>query len=61
MTCRLIALLLSLFLALPAAANPALEAVIADHLDQIERPSRRTVEPLVAQIAATGPEGLGLL
>ncbi|KRW94204.1 urea ABC transporter permease subunit UrtB [Paracoccus sp. MKU1] len=61
MTCRLIALLLSLFLVLPAAANPALEAVIADHLDQIERPSRRTVEPLVAQIAATGPEGLGLL
>ncbi|WP_104490996.1 urea ABC transporter permease subunit UrtB [Paracoccus denitrificans] len=61
MTCRLIALLLSLFLALPAAANPALEAVIADNLDQIERPSRRTVEPVVARIAATGPEGLALL
>ncbi|UFS66478.1 urea ABC transporter permease subunit UrtB [Paracoccus denitrificans] len=61
MTCRLIALLLSLFLALPAAANPALEAVIADNLDQIERPSRRTVEPVVARIAATGPVGLALL
>lgn len=61
MTCRLIALLLNLFLALPAAANPALEAVIADNLDQIERPSRRTVEPVVARIAATGPEGMALL
>lgn len=57
----LIALVLTLLLALPAAANPALEAVIADNLDQIEKPSRRTVEPLVAQIAATGPEGLALL
>ncbi|MCZ0960105.1 urea ABC transporter permease subunit UrtB [Paracoccus sp. EF6] len=46
---------------MPASANPALEAVIADNLDQIEKPSRRTVEPLVAQIAATGPEGLALL
>nr|WP_240643591.1 urea ABC transporter permease subunit UrtB [Paracoccus siganidrum] len=45
----------------PAAANPALEAVLAENLDQIERPSRRTVEPLVAEIAATGPEGLALL
>ncbi|SFY10933.1 amino acid/amide ABC transporter membrane protein 1, HAAT family [Paracoccus pantotrophus] len=61
MTCRLIALLLTLLLALPAAANPALEAVVADNLDQIEKPSRRTVEPLVAEIAATGPEGLALL
>lgn len=57
----LIVLLLTLCLALPAAANPALEAVIADNLDQIEKPSRRTVEPLVAQIAASGPEGLALL
>lgn len=57
----LIALVLTLLLALPAAANPALEAVIADNLDQIEKPSRRTVEPLVVQIAATGPEGLALL
>ncbi|MBU2956407.1 urea ABC transporter permease subunit UrtB [Paracoccus sp. 1_MG-2023] len=46
---------------LAAAANPALEAVIADNLDQIERPSRQTVAPLVAEIAATGPEGLALL
>ncbi|WP_081750488.1 urea ABC transporter permease subunit UrtB [Paracoccus pantotrophus] len=61
MTCRLIALLLSLFLALPAAANPALETVVADNLDQIQHPSRRTVEPVVARIAATGPEGLALL
>ncbi|WP_449045289.1 urea ABC transporter permease subunit UrtB [Paracoccus versutus] len=61
MTCRLIAILLTLLLALPAAANPALEAVVADNLDQIEKPSRRTVEPLVAEIAATGPEGLALL
>lgn len=61
MTCRLIALLLTLFLALPAAANPALEAIVSDKLDQIERPSRRAVEPLVAEIAATGPEGLALL
>ncbi|WP_373429721.1 urea ABC transporter permease subunit UrtB [Paracoccus sp. WLY502] len=57
----MIALVLTLLLALPASANPALEAVIADNLDQIEKPSRRTVEPLVAQIAATGPEGLALL
>ncbi|WP_442952593.1 urea ABC transporter permease subunit UrtB [Paracoccus benzoatiresistens] len=57
----LIALALTLLLAMPASANPALEAVIADNLDQIEKPSRRTVEPLVAQIAATGPEGLALL
>ena len=57
----LIVLALALLLALPAAANPALEAVIAGNLDQIEKPSRRTVEPLVAQIAATGPEGLALL
>ncbi|MCJ1900560.1 urea ABC transporter permease subunit UrtB [Paracoccus versutus] len=61
MTCRLIALLLTLLLALPAAANPALEAVVSENLDQIEKPSRRTVEPLVAEIAATGPEGLALL
>ncbi len=45
--CRLIALLLTLLLALPAAANPALEAVVSENLDQIEKPSRRTVEPLV--------------
>jgi urea transport system permease protein len=57
----LIVLALTLLLAVPAAANPTLEAVIADNLDQIEKPSRRSVEPLVARIAATGPEGLALL
>lgn len=60
----LIACLLALVLlipTLPALANPALEGIIADHLDQIERPSRRTVEPLVTEIAATGPEGMALL
>lgn len=57
----LIALALTLLLAMPASANPALQAVVAENLDQIEKPSRRTVEPLVAQIAATGPEGLALL
>ena len=57
----LLAVVLTLLLAVPAGANPALEAVIADNLEQIEKPSRRTVEPLVAEIAATGPEGLALL
>lgn len=60
----LLALSLALtLLTLPhsAFANPALDAVIVDNLDQIEKPSRRTVEPLVAEIAATGPEGLALL
>ncbi|WP_425606791.1 urea ABC transporter permease subunit UrtB [Paracoccus maritimus] len=52
---------LTLLSALPAAANPALRAVIADNLDQIERPSRTTVGPLIDQIAATGPEGTALL
>nr|WP_153010556.1 urea ABC transporter permease subunit UrtB [Falsirhodobacter sp. alg1] len=47
--------------ALPALANPQLQSVIADNLDQIERPSRLTVEPLVSEIAATGPEGMALL
>lgn len=54
-------LLAALLMPLAAVANPALEAVISDNLDQIEQPSRRTVEPLVADIAATGPEGLALL
>lgn len=58
---RLLAPLLALLLPLAAWANPALEAVIAENIDQIEQPSRRTVEPLVAQIAATGPEGIALL
>lgn len=60
----LIACLLALMLmipALPVPANPALEGVIAAYPDEIARPSRRTVEPLVAEIAATGPEGMALL
>ncbi|WCR19787.1 urea ABC transporter permease subunit UrtB [Paracoccus alcaliphilus] len=60
----MIACLLALALlipTLPALANPALDRIIADHLDQIERPSRRTIEPLVTEIAATGPEGMALL
>ncbi|WP_442953535.1 urea ABC transporter permease subunit UrtB [Paracoccus sp. (in: a-proteobacteria)] len=48
-------------LAAPSAANPALETLISENIDQIDQPSRRTVEPLVASIAATGPEGLALL
>ncbi|MFN3526454.1 MAG: urea ABC transporter permease subunit UrtB, partial [Paracoccus sp. (in: a-proteobacteria)] len=54
-------LLAALLMPLAAVANPALDAVISDNLDQIAQPSRRTVEPLVAEIAATGPEGLALL
>ena len=54
-------LLAALLLPLPTVANPALEAVIAENIDGLERPSRLTVEPLVAAIAATGPEGLALL
>lgn len=46
---------------LPAQANPELQAVIANNIGQIEKPSRRTVEPLVAEIAATGAEGRALL
>ncbi|MDP5306867.1 urea ABC transporter permease subunit UrtB [Paracoccus spongiarum] len=45
----------------PALANPQLQAVITENIDQIRKPSRRTVAPLVAQIAATGPEGAALL
>ncbi len=52
---------LALLMPLAALANPALDAVIADNLDQIERPSRQTVAPLIADIAATGPEGLAML
>ncbi|MGP9803674.1 urea ABC transporter permease subunit UrtB [Paracoccus sp. NSM] len=48
-------------LSAPSAANPALETLISENIDQIDQPSRRTVEPLVARIAATGPEGLALL
>lgn len=48
-------------LAAPVAANPALDAIVAASMDQIRKPSRLTVAPLVADIAATGPEGLALL
>lgn len=57
----LVAAMLLALPALPALANPELEAVIAENLAAIEKPSRRSVEPLVAEIAATGPEGLALL
>ena len=57
----LLAVLMLAGLAAPAAANPALETLISENIDQIDQPSRRTVEPLVASIAATGPEGLALL
>ncbi|MFC0201046.1 urea ABC transporter permease subunit UrtB [Paracoccus rhizosphaerae] len=58
---RLLACALALILPIPALANPALQAVVDGNIDQIERPSRLTVGPLVAEIAATGPEGLALL
>ena len=58
---RLLACALALILPWSAQANPALQAVIDANLDQIERPSRQTVGPLVDQIAATGPEGLAML
>jgi urea transport system permease protein len=45
----------------PALANPELQTVISTNLEQIEKPSRLTVEPLVAEIAATGTEGIALL
>ncbi len=57
----LMAVLMLAGLAAPSAANPALETLISENIDQIDQPSRRTVEPLVASIAATGPEGLALL
>lgn len=50
-----------LTLARPAQANPELQSLIADNVDQIERPSRRTISPLIEQIAATGPEGIAML
>ncbi|CAM3098986.1 urea ABC transporter permease subunit UrtB [Paracoccus nototheniae] len=58
---RVLPLLVALLLPISVQANPALEAVIAENIEGLERPSRLTVEPLVAQIAATGPEGLALL
>ncbi|MBC9247394.1 urea ABC transporter permease subunit UrtB [Paracoccus sp. 11-3] len=57
----LIFVLALLATALPATANTALEQIVTNNLEQIQRPSRRTVQPLIAQIAATGPEGLAFL
>lgn len=54
-------LLVLLASAIPAQANPELTALISDNLDQIERPSRRTIGPLIEQIAAAGPEGKAML
>ena len=58
---RLLALSLALLMPLAAGANPALDALLRDNADQIRRPSRQTVGPLIDSIAATGPEGLALL
>ena len=58
---RLIAVLLTALLMPLAAVAQSLDTVVADSIDQIEKPSRRTVGPLVDQIAATGPQGLALL
>ena len=66
---RSIALVLAfLALVLPLSARaqapdlaPDLPAVIAQYLDQIEKPSRQTIAPVVAAIAGTGPQGATLL
>lgn len=61
---RLIVTLLACLLlipALPVRANDALQAVVTDNIAQIKKPSRRTVGPLIEQIADTGPEGISLL
>ena len=58
----LVLALLALVLPLSARAQTAdLAGVIAKYRDQIEKPSRQTVEPVVAAIAATGPHGTALL
>ena len=58
----LVLALLALVLPLSARAQTAdLAGVIAQYRDQIEKPSRQTVEPVVAAIAATGPQGTALL
>ena len=54
---RLIAALVVALLMPLAAMAQSLDAVVADSIDQIEKPSRRTVGPLVDRIAATGPQG----
>lgn len=64
MTRLLLALTLALTcltLARPAQASPEIQALITENIDQIERPSRRTIAPLIEQIAATGPDGLAML
>lgn len=38
-----------------------LGAVVAQHRDQIEKPSRQSIGPVVQAIAATGPQGAALL
>ncbi|MDS9466577.1 urea ABC transporter permease subunit UrtB [Paracoccus sp. MBLB3053] len=51
-------------LILPLAAQAQsqdLAAVITEYRDQIEKPSRQTVGPVVEAIAATGPQGAALL
>jgi urea transport system permease protein len=58
---RLIATLIVALLMPLAVMAQSLDAVVADSIDQIEKPSRRTVGPLVDRIAATGPQGLALL
>ncbi|MCF3973121.1 hypothetical protein [Paracoccus salsus] len=50
----------ALFLLLPgppATANEALQALLNDNPEQIGKPSRRMVGPLIAQIAAIGDAG----
>ena len=56
----LVAFAALLTLALPSHAQD-LGAVIAENREQIEKPSRQTVEPVVQAIAATGPQGAALL
>ena len=43
------------------AQTPDLAAVITQHRDQIEKPSRQSVSPVVEAIAAAGPQGAALL
>lgn len=54
--------LLALALPLSARAQDAdLANVVAANRSQIEKPSRQTIEPVVAAIAASGPQGRALL
>ncbi len=62
---RLILMALALIaLALPLSAQaqaPDLAAVVARYRDQIEKPSRQSIGPVVAAIAASGPQGAVVL